>query len=329
LNSLPWADNNTLAVVDAYQLLARIPPAAVDLVYLDPQMPPTADAEPEQWQSFISVLQQTRRTLKPTGTLFVHSVPQVRDHIRRLLDQTYGEENLRHEYALPLRAGRWARSTGESLFFYSVGEDFVFNRVTRHIGQEELDRLMYGRDSRGPYRMVGLLSPVARPNRVFEWRGFTPSGKDSWRYSKSELDALFEEGRIRLLVDGGPHRLKQFLREAREIEVGSDWSDMLNDVVTLERVEYPSQKPLAVLERIIRIGAGADAVVLDPYCGSGTTLIAAQSLGKRWIGGDRNPEAISLAKKRLAAVCKLHEPDGYRVYGEAAVLASDPVFPIP
>lgn len=104
VNDLPWADARVLVLADAYQLVSHIPPAIVDLAYLDPpsfsniddRAGDRADREiREHLRSFGSVLQQTHRTLKPTGALFVHSVPEMNGHIRPLLDQIYGRKSFR------------------------------------------------------------------------------------------------------------------------------------------------------------------------------------------------------------------------------------------
>lgn len=327
-----------LVLADAYQLVSHIPSAIVDLAYLDPPLsliidvgaPDRADRElGEHLRSFGVVLQQTRRTLKPTGTVFVHSVPEMSGHIRLLLDQIYGRKNFRHEYVLPLSSGRWKREGHDTVFFYSVGDQFVSNHITRPLTHDELAQITHGRDSRGPYRLVGLLSPAFRPAMAYEWRGFTPSGNYSWRYPMSHLESLFNDRRIVIPADGKAPQMKQYINESPEIEIGSTWSDLLLSVTRLERIRHPSQKPIPLLDRIIRIGSSPEAIVLDPYCGSGTTLIAAQELGRRWIGGDNNPDAIAITQARLASVWKLVEPQDYRKYDEADLRSSGPELSVP
>jgi DNA modification methylase len=333
VNGLPWADTNVLVLADAYQLVSRVPSAIVDLAYLDPPLPSVIHARSggktdremrEHLCSLGLVLQQTRRTLKPTGTVFVHAVPEMTGHIRLLLDQIFGRNNLRHEYVLPLSFGSWQHVGHDTVLFYSVGDQFVLNHVTRTLSRDELAQVTHGRDSRGPYRLVGLLSPSSRPAMTYEWRGFAPSGNYSWRYSMSHLEALFKEGRIILSRNGDAPQVKQYFNEPPQIEIGSVWSDLLLSATRLERIRHPSQKPIPLLERIIRIGSNPEALVLDPYCGSGTTLVAAQELRRRWIGGDNNPEAIAITQERLASLCKLVEPQHYRMYDEAGLRSSGP-----
>lgn len=329
------SQGNALVLADAYQLVARVPSGVVDLVYLDPPMFPLAGTDGgdkalrEHLRSFGLVLQQVRRALSPTGTLFVHSVPQQNGHIRLLLDQVYGRQNFRHEYVLPLISAG-IRGTGhDTVFFYSVGEAFVSNPVPRPLTADEVAAYTEEDGSGRRYRLVGLLRPVARTSLAYTWRGFEPPANYSWRYAAGRLDSLFQEGRIVIPEHGALPKMKQYLDEQPEAEIGSVWSDLRLSITTLERVGYPSQKPIDLLDRVIRIGSTAGCVICDPYCGSGTTLVAAQMLNRRWIGGDNNAEAVAITRKRLASVFSISEPSGFQSYDETALRARGGESPIP
>jgi site-specific DNA-methyltransferase (adenine-specific) len=183
-------------------------------------------------------------------------------------------------------------------------------------------------DGRGPYRLAPLDSPNPRPNLTYEYKGFSPPAK-GWRVSRKVMEKLDEEERLAFPKKaGGRIARKHYLREQEWPTLGDVWVDIPPlQAASQERLGYPTQKPEALLERIIESGCPPGGVVLDPFCGCGTTIAAAQKLKREWIGIDLTALAISLIKSRLTAV----GADDYNVYGEpttaddAAELArSDP-----
>ncbi|GIK38572.1 MAG: hypothetical protein BroJett011_24050 [Chloroflexota bacterium] len=145
-----------------------------------------------------------------------------------------------------------------------------------------------------------MTSPNPRPNMMYEWKGY-PSPPNGWRYSKETMAKLDADGRIWYPGDTTKRpRLKRYLDEMSGTLLGNVWTD-INPINSqaIERLGYPTQKPLALLERIIQASSQAGDVVLDPFCGCGTAVHAAQKLGRQWIGIDITHLAIGLIEKRM------------------------------
>jgi site-specific DNA-methyltransferase (adenine-specific) len=156
------------------------------------------------------------------------------------------------------------------------------------------------------------------PPRVFSGKQRTPPQGTHWRSSQDRLDAMEHEGRVYYSKAGMPY-VKSFLDEQDGRPVQNIWTDLRMTKSGGERLGYPTQKPLALLERIIRASSDPGDTVLDPFCGCGTTVAAAQSLGRRWIGIDVTHLAITLIRSRLAD--SYGDKVTYRVEGEPADLA--------
>ena len=155
-------------------------------------------------------------------------------------------------------------------------------------------------DGRGRYRLDNIASPNPRPNLMYEWRGYTHPEK-GWRYSQETMAQLDSEGRIWYpdSYDKRPAR-KRYLNETPGKIVDNVWTD-IRPIAShaKERIGYPTQKPLALLDRIIKASSKEDDVVLDPFCGCATACVAADNLGRRWIGIDISSKAVELVNMRL------------------------------
>lgn len=329
-------EGSELILGDAYQLVARIPTASVDLAYLDPPWFPddrslakteTDKAMRAHLLRLARVIEQLMRCLRDTGTIFVHSIPELNVHLRLLMDQICGRENFRHEYVLPHQIRGSRRPSHETVFFYSVGESFVFNQVFRPLTPDE-SKTWSATDDRGPYRLTALTSPAARTSLAFEWRGQVPPANHSWRFPRDRLDQLDEAGLIVFSAAGGPPRMKRHLADHPGMEVGSVWSDINLSIKSYEAGGIEAQKPVSLLERILTIGSHPDGLVLDPYCGSGTTFVAAHVLKRRWIGGDNSVAAIEATVTRLHDDCGLSQPVDFRLFDEAELMACANEVPI-
>ena len=136
-----------------------------------------------------------------------------------------------------------------------------------------------------------------RPNLAYEYKGYTP--RYGWRMVRVKLEALDRENRIEWGKSGRPY-LKRYLHEQR----GTPITDMILDVKPLsaqsaERIGYPTQKPLALLDRVIKASSNIGDVVLDPFCGCATACIAAQAKNREWVGVDISPKAAELVQQRM------------------------------
>ena len=284
-------------------------------------------------------LVELRRAMKVTGSLYLHCDPTASHYLKLLLDAIFEPKNFRAEIiweragAHNMRIKGWAR-TNDSLLYYTKSATFTFNQLYTEYGAAQMKR--YKTDENGRlYKGENLTFSTVRRLRQFEWRGVKPPPHRSWGADLEQLEEWYADGRILLKADGTPRfdGLKIYLDETKGKVIGTNWTDIPRIANTSgERLGYPTQKPLALITRIIEASSNPGDVVLDPFCGCGTTIDAAQDLGRRWIGIDITHLSIGLIKHRLV---DRHGPEvvnTYRTVGEpttvddARVLAGEDPF---
>jgi len=258
-------------------------------------------------------LLELHRVLKPTGSLYLHCDPTASHYLKIVLDAVFGPTNFRNEIT-------WKRTTAHSdakrkfanvsdIILYYAKSDAVFFQPQYVAHDEEYIQKFYRHDDgdgRGLYQLGNMTSPQPRPNMMYDWQGY-PHPAKGWRYETATMQKLHDEGRIYYPTrkDGTPDktkrlRLKLYLEEREGQIVGNVWDDIIPLYSTAnESLGYPTQKPLTLLERIIDASSNPGDVVLDPFCGCGTAVHAAQSLDRKWIGIDITHLAITLIEKRL------------------------------
>ncbi|HLF58526.1 MAG TPA: DNA methyltransferase, partial [Alphaproteobacteria bacterium] len=254
-------------------------------------------------------LLELHRVLKPTGSLYLHCDPTASHYLKILLDSIFGPTNFRNEIIWKRKAGRGETSnqairfgvTHDSLLFYAKTADGKFNRQYRENNPDYISTKFTNVDKDGRrYHLDNLTSPSYRPNLIYEYKGYQPPEK-GWAVSRETMERMDREGRI-YFPDGKTKRLrrKRYLDELEGETVDTLWDDIspINSQAQ-ERLGYPTQKPLELLERIIAASSNDGDIVLDPFCGCGTAVHAAQKLGRRWIGIDITCLAISLIERRL------------------------------
>jgi site-specific DNA-methyltransferase (adenine-specific) len=255
-------------------------------------------------------LLELHRVLKSTGSLYLHCDPTASHYLKIVLDQVFGAENFRNEIVWKrtnARAtdGRWPR-VHDVIFVYSKGEDFHFSSLKVKADKAKLPHtLVTGPDGR-KYQSFELTAQGATKDGESgkAWRGFDPNKYDRhWGNNHAQMDDWDKRGLIHWPRDGGfPRRRDErpFDPDARMITVGDVWTDIdrINQAAA-ERLGYPTQKPLALLERIISASSREGDVVLDPFCGCGTAVHAAHQLRRKWIGIDVTHLAVSLIEKRM------------------------------
>ncbi len=271
-------------------------------------------------------LVELHRVLKPTGSFYLHCDPTASHYLKIILDQIFGVENFQNEIVWkrtsshndPKRFGR----VGDRILFYSKSKIKTFNVIYSDYSPEQLSRYKY-EDERGRYRAENLTAPHYSPTRTVEWRGTHPGSNRQWRFSIEELERLYAKEYILLRQDGCPRKdgLKVYLDEAKGAPAQNIWSDIPRiGNTSKERLGYPTQKPEALLERIIEASSNEDDVVLDAFCGCGTAVAVAQRLNRRWIGVDITHLAIALLRYRLADA--FGDDVKYEVIGEPKDAAS-------
>lgn len=280
-------------------------------------------------------LVELRRVLKPTGSIYLHCDPTAGHYLKMLMDAIFGPAFYRNEIV-------WRRTTShvdakgygrvhDLLLFYTKGLEYVWNEVHQPYDPSYVDAYYRYKDSDGRRFMSADLSGAGDgPPRRFGDRGeIAPPKGRHWMYDQSGIDRVLRDGRIFWTRNGVP-RLKKYLDESPGMPAQDVWSD----VQALrswhaERLGYPTQKPEALLERIIQASSNEGDVVLDPFCGCGTAVAVAERLKRRWIGIDITHLAITLIKHRLESA--FGGKAAYRVVGEpvsvpdaAALAESDP-----
>ena len=252
---------------------------------------------------------ELHRVLKSTGSLYLHCDPTASHYLKVLLDAIFGVGRFRNEivWQRTLAKGLMRRrlpSNHDLLLVYAKAENPTWNEDAVFVSYDaqSLDvrtasKYRY-KDSNGRlYRLDNLINPSPdRPNLTYEFLGVTRV----WRWTESRMREAYDKGLIVQTKPGRVPRHKQYLDEQR----GKAWGDVWTDIPPInsraaERLGYPTQKPLRLIERILALSSGPNDIVLDPFAGCGTTIDAAQKLGRRWIGIDVTTLAVDLIDARL------------------------------
>lgn len=288
-------------------------------------------------------LKELHRKLKPTGSLYLHCDPTASHYLKVVLDGVFGPTGFKSEVIWKRTSAhsagrRWA-DVHDVILFYTKGDTFTWNKVTTAYDASYLKRYRNVDDAGKPWADYDLTGPGIRGGFSGQsWKGFNPTDKGlHWKVSHKtvselvgedeanklntleKLDLLEANGRIHWPKTGGFPRFKRHVGE------GVLAQDIISDIPPLnsqaqERVGYPTQKPLALLDRIIRASSNADQVILDPFCGCGTTIEAAELAGRRWIGIDVAVHAVKVIEGRLA---DLSEKRGRKVDYDIELLPRD------
>ena len=290
---------------------------------------------------------ELHRVLKPTGSIYLHCDPTASHYLKLLMDSIFGADNFRNEITWQRTgshggAKRWG-PVHDVIFFYTASNKNKWNRTFQEYSLEYINDYYKYEDKRGKYRLVTLTGAGTRTgDSGKEWRGVNPT--DSGRHwavprqslqnaypDRTDLDALSTQQKLDLLDDadlvywpprGRVPQQKRYLAESPGVPI----QDIITDIRPIgshaqERLGYPTQKPESLLERIISASSNEGDVVLDPFCGCGTAVAAAERLNRRWIGIDITHLAITLIRHRL------HDTFGedlrpYEVVGEPKDLPS-------
>lgn len=252
-------------------------------------------------------LVELHRVLKPTGSLYLHCDPTASHYLKIILDAVFGPDRFLSEII-------WKRTGAHSsakrygpihdvILFYSKSATFVWTDQRLGYEQEYLNKYYKYDDGDGRlyWRNSLTAAGIRSGSSGKPWRGFDPSSQGShWKFTIENLEQLDTEGKIYWPPKGGWPQIKRYRDELKGVVLSDLWDDIdkINPAGN-ERLGYPTQKPLALLERILQASSNPNDVVLDPFCGCGTTIAAAQKLGRQWIGIDITHLAIALQKYRL------------------------------
>lgn len=254
-----------------------------------------------------SRLVELRRVLKDTGSLYLHCDPTASHYLKIVLDGIFGKTSFKTELS-------WRRSSAHNdakqgrkqygnvrdvIFFYTKGTSWTWNWQYTPYDVEYIRKNYRHKDADGRlYRLDNLTAAKGGGDTSYEFHGTFPYKGRYWAYSRENMEKFLAEGRIYFPQGSGTPCYKRYLDEMPGVPLQNDWDDIA-PASGSEYLGYPTQKPVALLERIIRASSNPGDVVVDPFCGCGTAIHAAQKLGRKWIGIDITHLAISLITQRI------------------------------
>jgi len=310
-----------------------VPDESVDLVYIDPPFNTGRTYEllwgeasekrayedrygnPMQYLDWMTPrLLELHRVLKPTGSFYIHCDPTSSHYLKVRLDQIFGYRQFRNEII-------WKRTTSHSdsrkrfgrvtdtILFYGKSDAALWNPQYQKHAETYVKSHYNNIDQEGRrYRLDNIIRSQSmgfRHNLTYEYNGFTPPV--GWRVKREKLEGIDQKGRLYWSKNQTPYLIRYLDEQSGDI-IDNLWTDILPvNSQALERRGYPTQKPLSLLERIITASSNEGYIVLDGFCGCGTTLEDASRLKRHWIGIDLSPTACRVMAERLEARCNLVE----------------------
>ena len=275
---------------------------------------------------------ELHRVLKPTGSIYLHCDQTASHYLKIVMDTIFGGDNFRNEIVWKRTSGRshtnhkskrWGITT-DILLYYARNEKTELEMVYRPNNPEYIKKQFHHTDPDGRlYQADNLASPSYRPNLIYEYKGYPPPLK-GWAISREKMEKWDKENRLHYPKSKtGRIRRKRYVDELKGETVQNLWDDIPPiSSQAKERLGYPTQKPLALLERIIEASSNKGDVVLDPFCGCGTAVAAAEKMKRKWIGIDITHLSISLMKYRLKDNFEIEEGEDYQVIGEPESLGA-------
>jgi DNA modification methylase len=347
-------DTRVIYCGDNLEQLRKLPEGCVDLIYIDPPFNSNRNyevfwGETKEKRSFADRHESTKayieymrprcvelhRVLKKTGSFYYHCDWHASHYVKVMLDQIFGENQFVNEIVWKRQSSHSDAKQGSKhlgrvhdiVLFYGGGKDYTFNHLCQPYSEQYIeDFYRYTEPGTGRrYRLGDLTAPgggaPSKGNPHYEFLGV----KRYWRYSKENMEKLYAEGRVIQTKPGAVPQYKRYLDEGKGVQLGSVWDDInpLHGSDT-ERLGYPTQKPLKLLDRILQMGSNENDIVLDAFCGCGTALVAAQKLKRQWIGIDVSPTACRVMAQRLKKDCGLQEDEKLQQIGRGFVVRDLP-----
>ncbi|MBC8217668.1 MAG: restriction endonuclease [Planctomycetes bacterium] len=332
-------DTRIIYCGDNLEQLKKLPENSVDLIYIDPPFNSNRNYEVfwgetrekrsfedrhASTQAYIEFMRsrcvELHRVLKKTGSFYYHCDWHASHYVKIMLDQIFGENQFVNEIIWKRQSAHSDAKQGskhlgrvhDTIFFYVKGKRYTFKHAYKPYNQEYLEKFYKHVEPQTErrYSLGDLCAPggaaPSKGNPFYEFLGV----ERYWRFSREKMQQMYEQGLIVQSKPGAVPRQKRYLDEGKGTPVGTVWDD-INPVhgSSGESLGYPTQKPLMLLERILEISSNPNDIVLDAFCGCGTALVAAENLGRQWIGIDVSPTACRVMAKRLRDVCKLPEDE--------------------
>ena len=343
-------DTRVVYCGDNLDQLPKLPDHCIDLVYIDPPFNSNRNyevfwGETKETRAFDDRHESTRayiefmrprcvelaRVLKPTGSFYYHCDWHASHYVKVMLDQILGENNFQNEIS-------WKRTSAhnttsrrygqllDSIFFYAGPGKYFFEPPREEHGKKYVQDFYRHTEPDGRrYRLHLVERNEAlgiRPNLIYEYNSYTPEW--GWMMERPKLEGLDKAGKLVWSKNGRPSR-KIYLDEVKKPPIGNLWDDIAPvQAQSDEKLGYPTQKPLPLLDRIIKASSRPNDIVLDAFCGCGTALESAEHLGRQWIGIDLSPTACRVMAKRLRDRCGLHEDKTLQRTGKGFVVRDLP-----
>jgi len=275
------------------------------------------------------------RVLKKTGSFYYHCDWHASHYVKVMLDQVFGENSFVNEIVWKRQSAHSDAKQGskhlgrvhETILLYARGAEYFFNHLYRPYEPEYLEKFYkhVEPETGRRYQLGDLGAPggaaPSKGNPHYEFLGITRY----WRYSRERMQELYDQGRIIQTKPGVVPRYKRYLDEGAGVPIGTLWDDIKPiQSHDTERLGYPTQKPLKLMERILEISSQPNDVVLDAFCGCGTALVAAQNMGRQWIGIDVSPTSCRVMANRLRKECALREDEALWRAGRGFVVRDLP-----
>lgn len=346
-------DTQVVYCGDCLDQLKKLPDACIDLAYIDPPFNSNRNYETfwgetqekrrfedrhASTQAYIEFMRprcvEIARVLKKTGSFYYHCDWHASHYVKVMLDQIFGENQFQNEIVWrrtkahndPQRYG----ANHDTIFFYARGDEWTWNRIHTAYSEEYLEQNYRYKDESGRrFRVSDMTANKPGGDTSYEWT--TPDGRKVlpyrgryWAYSKEKMQAFHDAGQIYYRTTGMP-MLKHYIDEMPGVPLQTFWED-IQPVISgsAERLGYPTQKPLALLERIVEASSNRGDIVLDAFCGCGTALVAAQKLNRQWIGIDISPTACRVMAKRLRDICGMREDEALWKAGRGFIVRDLP-----
>lgn len=313
--------NGELIKADNFQALHSLMPKyqnKVDLIYIDPPFNTGSDFEyrdkfqDSTWLSLMeNRLELAREFLSDRGSFYLHLDHNANYRGRELLNAIFGEENFRNEIIWRRKQGTLGQTqqygiVTDTIYFYTKTEFYNFKFELQKNNNEYLKRFKYRDENGRLYRLSPLVSPSYSPTLIYDYKGYK-SPKNGWSVSLETMQKYEKEGKLKFPNDkNGRIERKQYLDEWEGTPIQNLWDDIfVINPVSSERIESElnlTQKPEALLQRIIKASSNEDSIILDFFAGSGTSVAAAQKLGRKWLGVEMGEHFYKVIIPRLKKV---------------------------
>ncbi|MBC8481632.1 MAG: restriction endonuclease [Planctomycetes bacterium] len=322
-------DTRVIYCGDNLEQLAKLPENCVDLIYIDPPFNSNRNYEVfwgetkekrafadrhASTQGYIEFMrprcEELHRVLKKTGSFYFHCDWHASHYVKVMLDQIFDESSFQNEIV-------WKRTTAhndpkryganvDSIFFYTKSNKYTWNTQYRSHNENYLARFRQKDPDGRRWQDYDLTAKgLSGGGYEYEYKGVT----SLWRCPIETMKQLDEDRKLHFTSKGGI-RIKRYLDENKGIPLQALWDDIspINSQAA-EKLGYPTQKPLALLDRIIKASSNENDIILDAFCGCGTALVAADNLNRQWIGIDVSPTACRVMAKRMRDICGVKEDE--------------------